>query len=357
MFLYGLDSLVNIFVGGRSLVKLAAFFLYLFSLVVISFLIRHKKCPDYSWSYFGIGLLAVYLYNLLLEVSYTWKYHLSLNDYLIIGHNGQFSSSSLFHTHLAKGIIGQIFSWFHLTPLSGVDYGAAYVGLFPGWLFGLGAGLLIGLIGLAIFYFATSFQKILRSKTVKQRIILIGAYAILSFSLIESAIDGGIFSRAFLAALGFIPLFIRSEQGKTTAVGQSILTAVGLILLTAGWWPFILSYSKLNEIYALGALLLLYSLLFYLYNFRRRYSRWWPLIFLSLSFVFSWWLSSWRLRDIYHYAATPLPAGTVIYYYDNVAAAVRTATISQSTTVGHLTTTIHKNHLRQQREGVSHEKR
>lgn len=340
MLLTFIDSFLNIFISGRSELKVTLFFLYLLLLIILYLILKKKPIKNYPWKYFGFGLIAMYLYNLTLQLFYLIHNHTGLNDYLITGHNGEISSSSIIHSHIAKGTIGQIFSFFGQTNLANLDAGGAYVGLIPGWLFLLGFLIMIGLVFAAGFYFATSFRLILTNKNRRQKIFLILGYALLSFSLIETSIDGGLLSRSFLAGTALIYLFVFREKNRKQPYAYLLLLIISSLLLVPGFLNFPLSVTKLINLYAFSALLSFYGLIFYLSD---KKINWLAVYLLTIVFIPGWYLSSQRNRNLYNYSNTYLPAGKTAYVYNNSENKIEKLIIEKGQTIRQLSAQLGKN--------------
>jgi hypothetical protein len=310
MFLAFIDSFVNIFVSGRSEIKVALFFLYLLFLVIVYFIFKNKSFKKYSWKYCWIGLLLMYFYGFALQLFFTTSNNIGLFDYINVGNNGELSSSSLWHTHVAKASVGLIFSYFGKTQFQTLDSGSVYLEYIPHFILLGGAILLLCLIIAAIFYFATSFKLFLKDKNIRQKIVLIFGYAVASFSLIEGSVDGGILSRNFLISVLFIvALFIR-EKGKKLKYFYPAVVLVGIFLLLNHFFSQNLTYI---DIYGFVSLLLLYGLI--LGASEKKINKL-ILVPLFVIFVISWWMSSLRIIQIYKYSSTYIPASSTIYTHN-----------------------------------------
>jgi len=332
-------SFVNIFAGGRSEIKTFLFIFYFLLLILLSFACKNYHFKALKWKYFGANLLIMYLYGLILHLAYVISNRLALMDIFIVGNNGELSCSSLWHTHVAKGVVGEFFSWFGKIQFSKMDAGGAYLGTIPDWIFSLGLIILIVLVIQAVLYFITFLKETLKDKNKRQKIFLIIGYAIFSFSLIKTSIDGGIFNRGFYISLIFVILFILREKGKNITHYFYLLSTVGLLLLVASYTG-ILKYGDFWEITSTIALLLLYN--FILYGSQKKIKL--PvLIWFLILFSAAWWVYSARDRHIFDYAKISLPAGEQVYFYNDNRQEIENFIIPKKQTIKELTKKLDKN--------------
>ncbi len=334
-----LHSFVNIFAGGRSEIKTILFILYLLFLGAIYLDLKKYSLRTFRWRWFGLSLLAMYLYGLGLHVFHALSNKLPLATFFVTGHNGEISCSSLQHTHIAKATIAQVASYLGKTKFQATDAGGAYLGIVPSWLFLLGSILLIALILQAILYFATSFKKLLddRGKNVRQKSFLILGYALISFSLIKTALDGGIFNRGFIIGLIFIAIFILKERKwPLTRYYYIIGPIISAIFLAINFF----SYGGHGTIAAPAALILLYTLV--LYGSEKKI-RSWILLLLFSFFMIGWWAFGVGDRDIRSYSSIILPAGSQAYFYDENKEKVKIIETERAQSIGQLSRRLRKN--------------
>ena len=337
-----IHSFVNIFAGGRSEIKTILFIIFTCFLYICYFLPPNfffKKVP-LKWKYFGITLLLMYLYGLLLHIFYITSNHFLLNDFIITGTNEEISSSTLWHTHIAKGIFGQFFAFFGKNKFSTMDAGGAYLGHIPSIIFILGFVLFV-VIGIqAIIYFILLFKKQIASKNVRQKAVLIFGYAVVVFSLIKTSIDGGIFNPSFGVSMIFVIFFVLQEKGKKIIGFCYLSSLVGVILLFISLYSSSLNYGMSLSIAYIAALILLYTALFYCSEKEIRLQFFIPLLILFMS---GWWLASARDRDIYDYSKILLPTGQDIYIYNEKNKEVEMQKNTQAQTVAQLSKKLNKN--------------
>lgn len=316
MILAVLHSFVNIFAGGRSEIKTILFFLYLFFLSAIFILFKDFKFKKLRWFWFGFTVLCMYIYGLILHVFYIINNNLRITDFVITGNNGEISSSVIYHTHIAKAFIGQIFSIFGKNQFQTTDAGNAYIGIFPSFIFLIGSIILILLILQAVYYFSTSFRELLINKNKRQKIFLIIGYVLISFSLIKTSIDGGILSPSFILGAIFIILFIFREKGKLFKNYYVFSIPISVLFLFFGLFFYPLFYNKIYLwISTFTALFILYNFFFYLSEKTINAK---IIISFSILFIFGWWQGSFQDRDIYIYSKTLIKEGQKVYFYDSL---------------------------------------
>lgn len=341
MMLTILHSFVNIFAGGRSDIKTFLFFLYLVLLSVIFILFKKYSFKSFRWIWFGITLLSMYIYGLVLHIFYIFSNNLKLSDFILTGNNGEISSSVFYHTHIAKGVIGQIFSLFGKNQFPTTDAGNAYVGIFPSWILLIGSTLFIFILFQAVYYFISSFKKIILNVNNRQKVFLILGYALITFSLIKTSIDGGIFNSGFIISTIFIILFILRKNGKFLMKHYYFLTSIGFILLFIGLYIDSSSYYYyFLPLLSFASLFLLYTLVFYLTEHKINSQFLFILIILFLS---GWWMTSVRDRSFYDYSQTLLAKDGSVYIYNSDKKEVETLKVAQNQSILQLSKTLDKN--------------
>ena len=343
MFIGLLHSFINIFAGGRSEIKIALFFIYILLLTAVYFLFRKKPLKKYSWKYFGFGVLLMYLYGLILQIFYTINNNLSFWDFFITGSNGEISCSSFNHTHIAKAVIGVIFSYFGKTVFKNSDVGGSYLNHFPNLVFLSGSILLLILILGAIFYFATSFRLFFKEKNKRQKFFIILGYALISFSTIKTSIDGGIFHPAFTINLIFITLFALKEKKESLPSFYYItLSAIGLFLALIGWKiNFSSFYLNSNIIAQAATLFLLYTVI--LYNSEKKIKLWFQIL-LILFLIVGWQI--YAISDFYffnRYSSAMVNKGTTTYLYNKEKNETEIFKVNKRESVSMLATELNKN--------------
>ncbi len=304
-----LHSFVNIFADGYSSIKTFLFFVYLLTLIALYLFFRKKTIRTISWKYFGLSLATMYLYGLALEIFYSLANKIPLKYALMTGANGAISFSSIWHSHIAKAVIGIFFP-----HLKNIDAGRAYLGSFPDYVFLFGSILLLILLFEAFIYFITSFKKSLINKNKRQIIFLIFGYAVGSFSLIKTSVDGGILRPPFIISFIFIALFYLRNKIDFNKYYYFIIGFVALILLIIQIYLNHTHFGSDWTFIGITALFLLYCLIFY--GSAKKINYLGLILFISLFFC-SWWFASFRDRGIYSYSQFIAPGEKNTYFYND----------------------------------------
>ena len=309
MLFWILHSFVNLFAGGRSDSKTILFLLYV--LVLISFL-HFKREISYKVSiWFGIVVISLlYLYGLISHLLVLSKYKLPWNSFVIIGNNSEISSTTLSHIHEAKGIIGFVLSKFGISNLQMTDAGGVYIGVLPSWWFVIGGIILVSSILFVVFY-VYKFSQYYSTENRLKNILFIIWYAIISFSLIKTAIDGGVLTPSLLGLLisGYLFNYMKKQKdNRTWLLVIFVVSIVGfiLVLVFPDWSGGIVLMQSL------GTLLLLVTITLGVLGAPKNI---YIIISISLLLV-SWWLGSSRDREIFGYGAVSINKGESYLFYN-----------------------------------------
>lgn len=309
-----IHSFVNIFAGGRSETKVFLFVVYTTILFLIyKFLKSRKSIRGLNLKWSGLSLGALYIYGLTLHTIYSKILGVKITDFIITGSNGEISSSTLSHTHVAKGIVGIILSKFGFVDLAKIDAGSAYIGLLPSILFYIGFILLIVVLTQSIWYFVSLYYLKIKDKNIRQKIFFILGYAILSFSIIKTAVDGGILNYGFYIGVLFIWAFINREKGKFNINYYYLLTFIALLFLIANLVIVRIDPSLALLLAGLASITLLYEIILYLSEEKIRLQFLIPIIFIFLG---SWWQAGVRDMEIYQYGQNIIEPGQNFYTYN-----------------------------------------
>jgi hypothetical protein len=299
---------VNIFADGYSNIKTILFFVYLLGLGLIYLLFRKKQFKKLKWWYFSITILTMYFYGLFLQVFYTISNNLPWGRMYVTGNNGEISLSSILHSHISKAVIGVIFP-----HLNNIDIGIAYLNSFPGWIFLFGSILLLIILFQVIIYFITSFRIILQDMERRSVWVYIFAYATISFSLVKTSIDGGIFHPAFLVSFIFLIIFILQNKNKLPNYHYYLSAFVALILLFINRQLNHLAYGSGVIFIQAAALILFYNLVLYCGEKKIIF---WKLGLFILLFLVGWRLHASHDLGIYKYSKISITSGNNAYYYN-----------------------------------------
>lgn len=341
MFINILHSFVNFFAGGRSEIKTILFFLYLTLLIFLFIFFREVYFKRIKWVWFITSLFLMYLYGFLLHLFYFLSNNLKITDFIITGNNGEISSSIFSHIHISKVVIGQVFSFFGKNQFQTLDAGGAYINIFPSWIILGGSFLLTILIFQALYYFISYYKIFLINKNKRQKIFLIIIYGILSFSLIKTSIDGGIFSPSFILGLIFIIILIFREKQKDKIININfyyIAIYFGIILIL-----FNLYFSPsvyYNFSVSITSLFLLYTFILYMSEEKINSKM---IFFILILFIAGWWQTGIRDRELNEYSKIPLNIGQKIYTYDQINKDVVVLKVENIESVGVFTRKLNKN--------------
>ncbi len=287
-----------------------------------------------------INVLLVYLYGLSLHVFYVLSKGLKITDFLITGKNGEISSSIIWHTHIAKGVIGQILFLFDKSKLPTIDAGGSYVGTIPAYIFFFGAALILFLIFQVLYFFVSSFRSMLIVKNTRQKIFFFIGYSIISFSIIKTSIDGGLFNLGFWLSSIFLIFFVLRERLKFSINFSYLITFILLIVFSIGLYiDFFTRYNSLT-IVSIATLFALYTTIYYLTEDKPRITFIFLLTFLFLS---TWWFMSLRDIDMYNYSKTIIDKKQKIYVYNEKSNIIQSLDIKEPETVKKLANELGKN--------------
>lgn len=335
-----LHSFVNIFAGGRSEIKAIFFVLYFVLLCTLFIFFRKYSFKSFKWIWFGITLFTMYVYGLLLHFFYIFSKNFSITDFLITGGNGEISSSVIYHTHIAKGVIGEVFYLFGKTKLETMDAGGAYVGSIPAPVFLFGSLLLLLIIFQALFYFISSFKKFLENKNKRQKIFLIFGYAILSFSLIKTSIDGGIVNPSFFIGVAFIAFFVLRTKNKLTINHYYFATFFSALILFVSLCFYYFGYNNPITVAYIATLSFLY--IFILYGSEEKI-RLQFLISILILLLSGWFVASARDREILGYSKIIIEKGQSVYTYDATNNIVQMSKVENTETIADISRSLNKN--------------
>ncbi len=205
-----LHELLNVFASGRSPIRIYLFFGYVFLLLS---LIQRYVFVEKIEKFFNTKLSRITLYFLIITFVFNFfhfayfahSHNLPLNTYLIAGSGEEITSSRLVHNHMGKIVIAPLVALFsdlveNADPGLGIyHFVSVYIALFY--------GVLVCICFVLVVLLFTS-----RVVEEKKPILYTVLYAILSFTLIKSLIDGGLFTEtAFFALISFVFL-IKKER-------------------------------------------------------------------------------------------------------------------------------------------------
>jgi hypothetical protein len=220
----------SLFAGGRSTTKVYAFLIYLFVLFCIAIvkpkIITQKLNEEKNKNLLLHSIGVLFLLGLLGLIFLMQKYGFNFNDYIALFNNSEFSSTSITHNHIGKGLIGYILSYLGYTHFEAIDAGHAFIGIIPFWFYIIFGAVLIYTLVLTFLVFIKECQK------SNPRIIYIILYAIVSFGVLEHTLDGGLFDpRVPLLFIFFGVLLFGFSKAKGKVVAVVALLSVVLAVV------------------------------------------------------------------------------------------------------------------------------
>lgn len=234
-------AVIDLFAGGRSLVKVELFLAYLVFLAVLVLVIpffKFLQTVKVKNSWLLASVLASFAYNISLLFVFFSKWGFKARDFVVLFNNGEISSTMILHNHLMKGFNGTFLNWFGSASQENADTGFAFVGLLPTPLYLIGAVFVLISAVLLIGKFIELYNK-----QDKRRMVFLVTYAIVSFSLLKNMLDGGVFNRETPIALFGLLLIIYYQVKDWTGVYResahyylSAIPLVGFILLILIFW-------------------------------------------------------------------------------------------------------------------------
>lgn len=259
-------TIIDIFAGGRSSVKVLLFFGFTILLCLTTLILYFEKIRSLRikslWLFSAIGI--TFIYNLSLLIAYCYKFGLNLRDLVITFHTHEISSTTLLHNHVMKGVNATLLKPFGLALNENVDTGLVFLGLLPQILFWIGGILvLISAILLILKFLELFYTRQEEHKRWQGLFIII--YAIISFSLLKNMLDGGIFSREALIALsGLICIILIHGKIATKKLWWSIAPLALFIPASILSWHLFQSYAAMISVF----IIFLTTLLYWLYSER-----------------------------------------------------------------------------------------
>ncbi len=202
--------IVDIFAGGRSSVRVALFIIYLLFIWILSLEYIRSRLSNFikfsSQNTFRLLIVSIFL---LFSVTLLSQFKLSsnmgapLSSLGVIFHNGEISSSGIFHNHIGKGSISYVLNSFGIsTANDGMDIGFAYQGIINNYVYL--AILILFLITFIIFvanWLNVSGNLLNAGQGNRQKYLFLICYSIFSFSILKNAIDGGLLNHEVLPSL------------------------------------------------------------------------------------------------------------------------------------------------------------
>ncbi|MBP9778764.1 MAG: hypothetical protein KBD25_06265 [Rickettsiaceae bacterium] len=217
-----IHTLIDIFAGGRSMVKVDLFFVYLIFLASLSLGLTaggnwRIRIPA-KWLLASVAV--VFIYSLSLLVVFYQRWGISPKNFVLIFNNNEITSTMILHNHLMKGFNGWLLSLFGSARQENLDTGYALFNLLPTELYILG-GLLVIVVAIM---FLLKFVELYKQQS-GSRVWFVILYSIVTFSLLKNMLDGGILNReAPIAIAGLIALlwFYDYPAHKSNRIARGI---------------------------------------------------------------------------------------------------------------------------------------
>jgi hypothetical protein len=190
-----------------------------------------------------------------------------LLSYGIIHNNGWFSSTQLLHSHAYKGVVGYVVQ--HLVPkvFGNLDTGKVMLGLLPNSMLivgvVLGLAAIVSMVLLFIYYVIPHARKI---HTKVGRGAYVSLFILVSFVILKSIFDGGIFDFETAAALPFFILILGDHSKTSKIIAASIIGGYHVFvagLFLVGYFPGVANYTY--HIFATNAAFLLFLVIYAIY--------------------------------------------------------------------------------------------
>lgn len=339
MFFLFIKSFINIFAAGISDAKAFLFLIFAASVFMYFLWLKYKKRSRslFTKNYFLLSSGILYLYGLFLSLYLFLFYKIPLGNYILVGGFGEISTTVFFHNHLLKGSLGQFFHYLGKLNFINMDAGGAYIGLLPEIFFGIGFVLIVAVI-LQIIPFFHSLYVSLYGKKKRQKFFSVLGFAIAVFSLVKTAIDGGLLSAE--AILSFIFLILLTQQKRVidkksfhyTVLFCSVVLVVSFFLLRTTL------YSA--ELISFAAIFPLYGVILYGIKDNIKITF---LISFMLVFICGWWLFSSSDRALHNYANLQLSEGTEYIWFDLEDTTVKKSLTESNMTILDLSQDLNKN--------------
>ncbi len=284
-----IHTLVDVFAGGRSSVKVDLFFVYVILLSTIALVLgKGEILSQLKIRNFWVllSVLATFTYSTALMIVFYRHWGLDISDFVVVLHNGEVTSTMLLHNHIMKGFNGWVLHWFGMAGQENLDAGYSLLHLLPNTYYLVGGVF----FAVAAVFLILKFVELYK-KQQGHNLLFIVLYSTVSFSLLKNMLDGGVLNRETplaLAGLCFILLWTTPAKfkdiykvlawsfsplavylGVILILWQAKLIAIYIftatifpmilfvvLLLTLAWW-WVMGFNAKSRV---GAVLLLCSI-------------------------------------------------------------------------------------------------
>lgn len=206
------------FAGGRSFYK-DYFLLVWLSLSFLLLFFNWKWDSPYWERYLWFFSGSAFLLHFIAHLYFTHKYGLNVSDYVIAYSNGHFSSNQITHTHLFKSIFAALLTSVR-NPLVLADAGYPYFDFLPRFFPWVALVLVLPSLGLLLSGVVRVAGKQGPSTPLAYPLL----YALVSYAVAKSSIDGGPFSvECMLAVPVLIALFRQRPENTVIDFAKRVL--------------------------------------------------------------------------------------------------------------------------------------
>jgi hypothetical protein len=307
-------GITQFFASGVSFYKTYFFLFWMFlCFAVLSFVPNFKINLSMKRA---VGLTVLVMgFNIFSQIYFTTAYDLPFNDYSSTVFEGQFATTRLVHVHTLKPIMIFPMLLVGMDPTKiKAEPGWVYFNLLPKWIF------VVGFI-LAVVFFLMLLWMLVQKKREwngKYRWAFFFAYAISSYALAKSSIDGGPFEPEFgfyfcvwLALINlkedsFGPFLKRGALYFAIFYGFSVI-----FYLFVGQEGYMSLVTR--PFMYLPFLVFVITLVSWLSTHQRKWQGW-ALISLGLAIIFQWnYFFSWEVRHL----LTPIAEGDDVLFLNS----------------------------------------
>ncbi len=206
-----LHSLINLFAGGRSYIKIYLFIIYLIFLWSIGMFLPNKTKINNIFSKKIVVVLlfiGLYISNIITTLILYRNYEVDFNQHITIFSPDNITSTKLFHSHVFKGLTAFVIKLLGLNPLPNIDAGDGFLYLLPTSLFIIVGLVLLFLFIYIIFYYLISLRDLKNPRRLTYTII----YSIITFSLFKNVVDGGLLNSETIVSLIFLIIVLFADK-------------------------------------------------------------------------------------------------------------------------------------------------
>ncbi|PJE73991.1 MAG: hypothetical protein COV01_02670 [Candidatus Taylorbacteria bacterium CG10_big_fil_rev_8_21_14_0_10_41_48] len=221
-------SLVDIFVQGYSPIRIYVFIGVIGVLFLLS-LTKRSFSGDKEEGLLIGALSGVFLIGFLYEVYISLVYKVGIFKSVLFLNGNEMTSSSVFHNHILKGVIGYVTS-FLSSGFESLDPGIGILPFVSPWVL-----LLVGIVFVYCLFLIGRISIRLFGDITDSKNSFIFAYGLILSTVIIRLFDGGIWAMNSVLFLGLLYLIISKKE-------RFIINSIYLLLLQLAVYLF--SYFK-----------------------------------------------------------------------------------------------------------------